>query len=79
MEQDVQSVTIYPNPAQGQFNINTTETVKTVNVYDLAGRLVMAESNLSGNQVDIHNLAQGIYKVVIETANGSYVSSLIVK
>lgn len=79
LEQDVQSVTIYPNPAQGQFNINTTETVKTVNVYDLAGRLVMAESNLSGNQVDIHNLAQGIYKVVIETANGSYVSSLIVK
>ena len=50
-----------------------------MNVYDLAGRLVMAESNLSGNQVDIHNLAQGIYKVVIETANGSYVSSLIVK
>lgn len=79
LEQDVQSVTIYPNPAQGQFNINTTETVKTVNVYDLAGRLVMAESNLSGNQVDIRNLAQGLYKVVIETANGSYVSSLIVK
>ena len=78
VEQKVQNITIYPNPASEQFSINTNEEIQSVSVYDLTGRLVLTQNN-PNNTINIEDMVQGLYKVVVVTASGSFVSSLIVK
>ena len=71
-------VRVYPNPASDSFSFNVNGNVKDVKVYNLAGSLVKVDNGENGN-VDIQDLAGGVYNVVITTDGGSYVSKLIVK
>jgi hypothetical protein len=63
--------TIFPNPAQNNFNIEFTKSVNgTVKVLDLSGKLVLNTNINSMNEtVDCSNLNNGLYIVKIE-ANG---------
>lgn len=59
------SIGLFPNPADGRLNINTTAlpaTVKEVRIYDLSGRQVLAQI-VSGStfSLDIRALAAGHY------------------
>ncbi len=69
----------YPNPTMGLLNIETNDdSNKIIHVLDLAGRTVLAENTINKNfQLDISNLAIGIYYVMIKTVNGTQVSKII--
>ncbi|WP_455587796.1 ELWxxDGT repeat protein [Bacteroides sp.] len=72
-------VTIYPNPATDKFNFNVQGDVLNVKIYDLSGRVVKEEARPTNNSINISSILKGIYKVMITTTEGNYVSSLIIK
>lgn len=72
-------VTIYPNPATDKFYFNVQGDVLNVKIYDLSGRVVKEEARPTNNSVNISSILKGIYKVMITTTEGNYVSSLIIK
>jgi hypothetical protein len=77
------SFSIYPNPSNGNFNLellNFDESVK-VSIVDLTGRLVY-ESQLSGNnifQLDITDKAAGTYFVRLQSGDYQIVKQIVKK
>ncbi len=62
-------IQLYPNPCGGNFSIISDETIVSVSVYDVFGRLISQET--SGDMNQIHIGSKGIYMVCVELANGS--------
>lgn len=62
-------IQLYPNPARDVFHVNTPITV-TVQIYDLAGRLVKTFSNAE-KSYPVSDLAKGTYTVKIYEHNNS--------
>jgi Secretion system C-terminal sorting domain len=69
---------IYPNPTSDYIQVKNTESVESVNVYDISGRLVRQFLNNTSSQLDISSLPKGIYQVAIK-ANGETDFSRVVK
>ncbi len=65
-----ESYTIYPNPTGSLFYISSknNETPISIMVYDINGSLMKMAQNT--NQVDLSDVAKGIYTIKIETAEG---------
>jgi hypothetical protein len=70
---------VYPNPTNGNLNIELNTTAqKNVQVVDLTGRVVYAaQSNASTMQVDLSQVANGVYYVKIQSAQDSQVIKVI--
>ena len=65
------SIEIYPNPTSGLLNV-TLENPATYNIYDLSGKLIQSGSfNQVENQLNIKELANGIYFLRIQDGNNS--------
>ncbi len=67
------SVIVYPNPSNnGFFNISTSETIVSIEVYNVFGQKVInTEGTKKGNQakVETANLAKGVYTVKVNFEN----------
>jgi hypothetical protein len=81
------SLAVFPNPASDNVQINytlTAETVVSINVYDVAGKLVATQSNGSQAQglhfahINTAELAKGFYTVNVKTGNASSTSKLLI-
>jgi hypothetical protein len=61
---------VYPNPTEGNITIESEELIRTIQVFDLSGRMMSSFNNLSNNKetLDVSNLQSGIYLLRI---NGS--------
>ena len=79
-ESNEQSVLFYPNPVTtGSLNlISTSETQKTVDIFDFTGKKVFEKTCIS-NKVDISLLKAGIYLVKITADNQTRSSRLIIR
>lgn len=82
------NMTVYPNPADDQVNVTYVlpfDSDVTVNVYDIAGKLVLSEVKKTEAQgfhkVSLNNndLAKGFYTVSVQTVKGRSTAKLIVK
>jgi len=76
----LQNIYLYPNPAQSQITIVSSENVVyNVKIYDIRGRQVLVSSFLNqGNyQIDISNLEAAFYFVEINTNTGSIIKRII--
>ena len=78
-ETPLSSAVLYPNPTIDKFNIRVNSPVTTVRIYDISGRLVQVENKLADNSVNVSSLSEGLYQVAVESAEGTSVSSLIIK
>jgi Secretion system C-terminal sorting domain len=73
------SVKIYPNPTSGNIHIETPENVSglVITVYNVAG-LAVIRTNMSAatlsNQIELGNLAPGIYRVAVCSPDGQIVT-----
>lgn len=77
--ENVTSITIYPNPSTGIFNI-VSQQVVAVEIYDLLGKLVYNQQLVSGtNSVDISNLNTGVYLLKATDTNGNFQSHKLIK
>jgi uncharacterized repeat protein (TIGR01451 family) len=73
-----QSIIMYPNPATNIVNIDCSSTIKTIELYDIQGRIlhvIMADSN--SMKIDISDKSTGIYFVRVTSENGAKVQKLI--
>jgi hypothetical protein len=65
-------VEVYPNPSSTKIKINLYENTlnPTIEIYDILGNLILkTTANSESTELDIHDLAQGIYylKVLLDT------------
>lgn len=78
---NVQSFQVYPNPASSQVTVSVNENIQSVQIFDLQGRMVNQVSNVNAMEtnVNIENLSQGIYNVVVTSNNGTVYQSKMIK
>lgn len=74
-EQELMSLSIYPNPATDIISIKGVENIKSIKVYSILGALEKEVFNT--NQVDISELSSGIHLIKID--NGTIYSKKIIK
>lgn len=69
---------IYPNPATDMININTTENVQRVEIFNMQGQLVKIETG-EVTSVSVKDLANGLYTLKLTTDNGTSMHKIIKK
>jgi hypothetical protein len=73
---------IYPNPSKQFLNINlnanSTEVLKSAQIFDLNGRLVM-ETALTSSKINIETLQNGTYLLLLKNQNGKGFSQKFIK
>ena len=62
---------VYPNPTNGKFNITLPLNIKAnISVADAQGKIILEKNNLSnGSQMNLGNVAPGVYLVSISSEN----------
>ncbi|MPS73554.1 MAG: T9SS type A sorting domain-containing protein [Chryseobacterium sp.] len=72
-------VALYPNPVKNQFTLKGITKMKSVEVYDISGKLVKQfdANSLSKNTFDVSRLKTGNYVVQVKTENDSFSKKLI--
>jgi hypothetical protein len=70
-----QTIRIYPNPTSQKITIDSEQAIEKIQLYSLSGTLIW-----SGHQqeIEVGNLAKGIYYIYIETKLGVYNKKLII-
>lgn len=69
--------TIYPNPTDGIFKINTEEKITNVEVFDMNGREVSIVTDIDNRIIKFSNEVFGLFLVRITTPSGMYVKRII--
>ena len=71
---------LYPNPAKDVLNIKTNEniTIKSAQVYDITGKLII-NSSLSNPNINVEKLSSGTYILVLKDASGKDYSQKFIK
>ncbi|HLU17435.1 MAG TPA: T9SS type A sorting domain-containing protein [Edaphocola sp.] len=71
---------MFPNPAQNAFSIqnNTKQSLKSVTLTDMTGRVVFSQSlnNLPSEIIDVSSLQDGAYLLAIESEQGVIIKQL---
>lgn len=70
------AVKIYPNPVQDILNIVTESKISSVEIFDTTGKLVKTAKTA---EVDVNNLAKGLYMLNITTNDGIFTEKMIKK
>ncbi len=70
-------LSIYPNPTADFLNIKTEGKVKSILVYDMAGRAM--DVKVSDKKVDVRALQTGAYIINVETSTGKTTEKFIKK
>jgi hypothetical protein len=59
-------ISIYPNPNNGSFVIETNSTTKqTIQLYDVNGKMVLTQIISGKTNIDASNLSEGVYNISI--------------
>lgn len=66
------AVAVYPNPVNTVLTVSATESMNSIRIVDLTGKVV-AEFNGNGitQEINVEDLKAGIYTIQIETATGN--------
>ncbi len=72
------SILIYPNPTKGNINVNCKNTIKSIELYDVQGRVLQTNLvNANQTNVDISNQSKGIYFLRIISDKGMKVEKIV--
>jgi len=79
--QDLTSLTVYPNPSQGLFNVSVDNHSQDVNwvVTDAKGRYVMEGWLADSHQIDLRTQPKGIYFIKFTGDNVLHIEKLVVR
>lgn len=72
-----ESVSVFPNPAQNQITLSGAETVASVEIFDLSGRMMMSVTNM--RVIDISNLEPGSYIMQYTGESGTIANIKFIK
>ncbi len=71
----ITGLSIYPNPVENTLFIKTSNTIDSIQIYNMLGQVVLTKSPLLNNmELDLSNLSSGNYIVKIQSNNqiGTY-------
>jgi hypothetical protein len=71
-----QDISIYPNPAKDEIFIKSELQINKVEIYSLAGTLLISESNFI-EKISVSNLLEGVYMLKVYSDNGVSVSKVV--
>jgi len=69
----------YPNPASSQIQFNNQFSFKTLNIYNVTGKLVSETSLIEGENTVKTNLPSGVYFARFSNDSGSTTEKLVIK
>ena len=73
-------VTVYPNPANDNVRVQTTEAIVSLCMHDSFGRLVFSGGNTqSAVSFETSSLPTGIYNLSVTTASGTFNQQVVVQ
>ena len=72
-------VSLYPNPAQTNFEIQGLKTSHAIRIYDINGRMILEQERTDNRPIDMGPYKDGIYLVRIENEDRSVTKRLIKK
>lgn len=75
IEENMNELSIYPNPANNLLNIQSSTQIQSVEVLNIQGQLVIKEGNV--NQINVSSLTNGVYMIRIATDNGVKVQKFV--
>ncbi len=61
-------IKVYPNPTKNILNVTSNDEIKSLELVDLNGRMIIKNENLES--INIENLNSGLYLMKISTQNG---------
>ena len=71
---------MYPNPAESEIHIKAENTINSIQLFDVQGRLLVTKmSNEYAQTIDLSNYASGIYFITISTSVGKQTQKIIKK
>ncbi|MGJ8548394.1 T9SS type A sorting domain-containing protein [Winogradskyella wichelsiae] len=66
-DNELSSVSIYPNPTSGILNINNTNTISQIAIYSVLGQKIKTLTlSIGNNSIDISHLKKGVYMLLID-------------
>ncbi len=69
---------LLPNPTQTEFRVLASQYVNvTIEVMDISGRVILTQTNYTGQPIDVSSLSQGIYPVRVISPKGTSTTKLI--
>lgn len=72
------SVSIYPNPTKGLINIECSNTIKSVELYDVQGRILQTNLvNENQASLDVSTQSKGVYFIKIISDKGMKVQKIV--
>jgi hypothetical protein len=74
-DNEEENIYLYPNPASEYININTSDVIKKIEIYDFLGKLCLVD--LNSNVLNVSSLIPGVYSVKIITQNQIFYQKLI--
>jgi hypothetical protein len=74
------SISVYPNPTHDMLQIKSVNEIKSIDLYDIQGRLLMTRiSGLMSETVDLTSKSDGIYLIRIVTEQGIRIEKIVKK
>ena len=74
------NIKAYPNPVKDVLKLEAAGTIKSVKVFDTAGKQIMTkELNEAKSQIDLSKLGTGVYVVTTTLADGTTTSTKVIK
>jgi len=71
---------VYPNPSSDILNVQSEQNLELVQLMQLDGRLIRTErANGSVHQLNVADLKQGVYLILVETETGRSISRVVVR
>ncbi|MDR2205724.1 MAG: T9SS type A sorting domain-containing protein [Flavobacteriaceae bacterium] len=70
-------ITLFPNPATNILNIETSQKISGIIIYDASGKMVKTVQN-TGKTIDISTLQNGVYHLEIFTDKGKIYKKFVV-
>lgn len=72
-------IQVYPNPNNGQFQINMENEFADVKVYDGFGKVVFAKTVAKNETIHLEYVVKGVYMVVINTGADSVTKRIVIE
>lgn len=65
-------IQLFPNPANELLTVRSEETIQSISVTDLSGKLVLSQPTINANRfsLDVSTFTQGLYLMKIESESG---------
>jgi endonuclease I/chitodextrinase len=75
---DLNTITLYPNPTNGNFSINNANKKYSIEIYSIIGQKVFEEKNATKSEISIPNIPNGTYMARVTIDSDSVIKKLII-